>query len=196
MRAILVGALGAVLMACGQVNTYIVADPVLHGKRYRNEPVHLDSVSMIIEVAGPKVRQVEEIFFVGVERPVKERRDWLGVSIGFQSGTGGSQVVRLTGGKVVYGVDKIASVESIHKQVKGRNGCSHTLDGGSPQADWFNDFAVAEAWHCTYVLLRFDGPLPAGPVALILDPVSVDGRVIRLPPIDLELYEKESAVSQ
>ena len=181
------------LAACGQINTYVEADPVVKGVRFKDQIVPLGPIDMIVQVAGKNTRHVQQYFFVPVESAGDDPSpNSLGMTIGFIARVEGANV-KLRSGTLYYGEKrKPAHAVAVYPMMGYDKGCSLPLDRNSAQPVWFDTSVSNVSWSCRYIKFSVPGYQAYDRLELVLDRLEINDTPVDVQPINFVLHAEDS----
>jgi hypothetical protein len=161
------------LAGCSTVQTVTEADTMIGGRAYRDQPIDLGRVKMMVTLQ-PQVKEGEK--FVTDPEHVE-------IVIGFLTGGEATSVVAHSGTLVSRKDGKAAELVA-RFQARGNDArCLAETVGELTTDYWFNGRAGAEAWKCALLRFRLPGHQPTDPLDLNLEPVNVGGELVRVLPV-------------
>jgi hypothetical protein len=174
------GLAGAVLLAgCGGAPV-VEADPVIAGKRYVNAPVSFGPVKMMLRIREGAPNKDEKLGPENFE-----------LSLGFLAAHDTARVV-LSSATLSYGADGKVAEPVTRNQAKGSaQGCTLESSAVLGQEYWFNATVNEEFWNCVTIGFVTPGRLATDALELRMEPLNVNGELIRALPITFAVREPE-----
>jgi len=171
-RQVMGGMLGAVLLAgCGGAPPAVEADAVIAGKRYVDAPVMLGPVKMLLRIREGAAAKDPALAPENLE-----------LSLGFLAAQDTAKVV-LSNATLLYGKDGKAAEAVTRNQAKGSaQGCSMENSAVLTLDYWFNATVNEEFWNCVTIAFVTPGRLATDVLELRMEPLNVNGELIRALP--------------
>jgi hypothetical protein len=162
--------LAMALAGCAGAPIVVEADPVIAGKRYADAPILLGAVQMRLrlrEGAAP--------------RDAARAPENLQLSLGFRARSDRARVI-VSGATLRYGTDGVAEVVTRHEALGSAQDCPVDAHSVLPLDYWFNATVDAQVWTCVTLGLVTPGRRAGDALELRLEPVNVDGELVRALP--------------
>lgn len=169
--AMWVAVTGLMLAGCAGAPAVVEADPVVAGKRYADAPIMLGEVQMRLrlrEGAAP--------------RDAARGPENLQLSLGFRARRDRARVI-VSGATLKYGQAGVAEVATRHEALGSAQGCPIDASSVLPLDYWFNASVDADTWTCVTLALLTPGRMAGDVLELRLEPVNVDGELVRTLPV-------------
>ena len=147
------------------------SDPVMAGKRYVNAPMSLGTVKMILRLREGAASS----------DPAQGPQN-VTLSLGFRAKNETAKVI-LSGATLGYGGGKAGEVVTRHESLGTADGCGFEPAAQLPQDYWFNAAVTDTLWSCVTLGIVTPGRMAADTLELRMEPLNVNGELIRVLPV-------------